>query len=125
MNELKGYINILLETLSKKNAILMEIVDISKKQAELINGDNFDNDAFIETISVKQGQIEKLNQLDEGFDSVYARAKESMANNKKDFKFEIIKLQELIKTGVDLSMQIKTLENRNQTGLQRVLSQNR
>ena len=72
----KQYITILIESLQKKSAILSELIGNSKNQAALLKEGMVDWDAFDRGTDAKSDLINALNQLDQGFETVFAHVGE-------------------------------------------------
>ena len=85
----------------------------SEKQREIVSADNIDWEAFDRSIDAKGLLIENLGKLDDGFQNVYDRVKEELADNKDKYKDEIVAMQDLIRKVTELGTQVETLELRN------------
>lgn len=107
------YINIMIESLRRKLAILDEILECSKGQKELLEDPNLEPDEFHADVQRKAELIEKLEQLDEGFDSLYQKVKEELQDNKEQYAAEIREMQELIRRITEQSTEIQVTEARN------------
>ena len=68
-----------------------------------------------ENINRKSDIIERLDKMDEGFQSVYDKIKDDIVSNKDDYSNEIKHIQELITHIMDLSadVQAKELQNKD------------
>ncbi len=124
-NAKKTYIQILIDTLEKKFNILDEILQITTRQQNLIDEKNFDEDEFMNTISLKEKLINNLSELDHGFELVYEHVREELKENSDIYKSEITSLKELVRKITDLSISLQALEKRNKTNLEAVLSKKR
>lgn len=110
----KTYIELLVHTLKSKSKVLDDIIVLSKEQERLLQlGNSLNMEAFDETINNKGVLIEKLNELNNGFESLYGKIKDDIQQNKGHYKTEIIELKELIKTVTEKSVQIQATEKRN------------
>lgn len=109
----KSYINIMIESLQKKVAVLDEVIKCSEGQKAVLEDANLDPDTFQEDVRKKAIWIEKLEKLDDGFDSLYQKVKEELQDNKEQYKEEIHKMQDLIRQITERSAQIQALEARN------------
>lgn len=107
------YIGIMIDSLRRKLAILDEILECSKGQKALLENPNLEPEEFQADVQKKAELIEKLEQLDEGFDALYQRVKEELQGNKEKYKDEIRQMQELIRLITEQSAQIQTTEMRN------------
>ena len=73
------YIQLLIDSLGKKQEVLSELMQLTKKQESILDMENFDEDEFLSTISLKEDQIKGLSDLDRGFELVYDRIRMSLA----------------------------------------------
>lgn len=113
MNEEQRYIDMLIDILNKQIETLCQVRDVTKRQGEIADAKNFDEDAFGDTLSQKDVYIMRLNELDNGFVSVYDRVKKAVKVDSVKYKDKITNMQELIRQCTDLGNEIQTLEIRN------------
>ena len=96
-----------------KDKVLDEILEEDAEQAKLFKEDEPD----IDKISESQDRIgelaEKLDKLNDGFQSVYDRVRAELQNNKDLYKDEIKKMQELITRITGKTVKIEAEQNRN------------
>ncbi len=124
MNETLGYLQMMIESLRKKDAVLSKIIDKNEAQAACIAEEGYDGvnwEQFNVLIAEKDTLIEKVNELDSGFQSLYDRIKDELTANKEQYKQEIAEMQSLITTLTDKGTKIMTMEERNRAKLERVL----
>lgn len=114
-----NYLKVLQESLLKKKDILESILLASEKQREIVSADNIDWEAFDRSIDAKGLLIENLGKLDDGFQNVYDRVKEELADNKDKYKDEIVAMQDLIRKVTELGTQVETLELRNKAMIEK------
>ena len=107
------YIQILKESLLKKEEILDQIIEQNTLQAELLSKNRLDQDAFDKTMEEKNRLIQELILLDDGFTSIYNRVKSEMHEQKLMYQTEIMELQNLIAKITEKSVAIQTAEERN------------
>lgn len=124
-NNKKTYIQIIIESLNKKYKVLNELMQITSRQKAIIDADSFDEDLFMETISLKQEQIDKLSELDRGFELVYDRIREDLKTNSKEYQSEITSLKELVTKITDLNIKLQALEKSNKPKLESRLANKR
>lgn len=111
--EHKNYINILLQDLRKKNLVLDQIMEANLKQRDALEDPNLDPDDFDVIVEQKVKLIEQLEQLDDGFEQIYARVREELMTNKAQYAGEIKEMQALIRQLTDKSASIEVQEQRN------------
>ena len=107
------YIAILIQSLQKKNKILDVIIQKNKEQREGLEDPNLDPDDFDQIMDAKSKLIDQLNELDSGFEEVFARVKEELELHRSEYKDEIFKMQELIRMITDKSLRIQQQELQN------------
>lgn len=108
-----SYVLILIQSLEKKTKVLDEIFNKNELQKEILSSENLDIDAFEKNIKEKADLIEKLQFLDQGFEDVYARVKDELASNSKEYTEEIGFMKALIQEITDKSVAIQADETRN------------
>ena len=72
------YVNMMIDTLERKKGILEQILHQTKEQEILLKDEEMDMDAFQTIIDRKGEEIEKLNQMDEGFDTLFHHVEKEM-----------------------------------------------
>ena len=112
------YVQILIDTLTKKNNLLEHLLQITSLQEEYITAIPLDMEQFEQAITKKELLIERLNQLDDGFDKVYDHVKDEIDKNKNKYKNDIEKLQELIKQVTENSVKLQAIEKQNKNKLE-------
>ena len=87
---------ILVESLEKKSRILDEIIRENETQELLFKQEDLDMEA-LDASSDRMGALaDKLELLDEGFESVYDRIRQELIYNKAAYREEIKRMQALI-----------------------------
>ena len=107
------YIQILIDSLKKKSAVLDRICELNEEQRQLAATGKIDLEEFGKTLEGKQGCIDELNQLDEGFELVYERVKPELTEHAEKHKEEISLLKQLIGEITEKSVRAQTEEERN------------
>jgi len=120
-NAKETYIQLLIDSLKKKRGILDELMMVTERQREIIDSENFREDEFLETISLKEGFIKELVDLDKGFEMVYERIREELNENRKDYIPQITALKELVTVVTDLSVKLQALEKSNKAKLETLM----
>lgn len=109
----KLYLTILMESLQKKIRILDQIILADQEQREALEDPNLDPDDFDRIVEKKADDIEQLEQLDAGFEEVFARVKEELNGNREQYKEQIHIMQDLIRKITDKSLLIQKQEAQN------------
>lgn len=119
------YLNIIVDTLKKKEILLNNLKIITLKQAEILDAEEFAADEFENTIDKKQISIDALLKLDEGFMDIYERVKADLLATPADYATEITQVKALIKKQTDLSVELQALEEKNKVKLSMQLTKGR
>lgn len=120
-NAKETYIQLLIDSLGKKQEILDELMQITSRQQTIIDSEGFEEDEFLQTINLKEELIKSLDELDRGFEMVYDRIREELNDNRKDYISQITSLKELVTSVTDLSVKLQALEKRNRPKLEALL----
>jgi len=118
-------LQILKDSLAKKKRILVQIEDENKVQENILKTNPVSFDEFEATIDKKTELIDELNKLDQGFESVYDRIKESLVAQKENFKADIEDLKVLVSDITDLSVSIQAQEARNKSLVEKFFKKSR
>lgn len=108
-----NYLGILEDSLHKKLDVLEEISSYNKQQEELLKKDTVSEEELDANMEEKDALIQKLTDLDEGFETLYERIREQLLANKDVYKDQIRRIQELISQVTEKGVSIKTQEARN------------
>lgn len=104
---------ILVESLEKKSRILDEIMEENETQERLFKQEELDMEA-LDASTERMGELaEKLELLDEGFESVYDRIRQELIENKSVYRTEIKRMQELIAVITEKVVSINAARMRN------------
>ena len=107
------YIKILADSLVKKTEVLRRLEELTAWQEKLLSGDTFNEDDFDQSMKEKEEQLVILSELDQGFENLYSRVREEMAQNKGFYKKEITSIQHSIEEITDYSVKLQAMEARN------------
>lgn len=119
------YVTALIESLEKKISVLDEIIAKNKEQSDLLRTDPFSFDAFDKNTEEKGVLIFRLEKLDDGFETLYARVKEELDGNRALYANEIRRMQDLIRQITEKSASIQAEEARNKAALENVFKSER
>lgn len=120
-NKIKTYLSLLEDSLTKKNWILDQILNLTQEQEQLIKKEDMDGDKFDKTIEEKEPLINKVVDLNNGFEKIYDRIKEELISNKDKYYEEIQSLQGLIQELTDKGVRLQALEKKNKINLEAYL----
>lgn len=114
MDNSENYINILIDSLKKKINLLDYILVENKKQQISVGEDKMDDELFEDTMRKKEDYINQINEIDQGFETVYDHVKTELTSNSERYKDEISELKELISVITQKSMEVQLSEKRNE-----------
>jgi len=110
------YVQILVDSLKKKKATLLKIVELTEEQEKLIAVENkLDLEPFAALVEKKGECIDTLNNLDSGFQKIYDRVKPVIEGSPDVFKPQIAELKQLVSEVMQLSVSIQAREDANKT----------
>ena len=110
MENKRVYITILSDSLEKKLDVLKKLLLVTKEQNMILSEKGFDT-----AVEKKEKLIGQMQELDKGFDTVYAKVGRFLSENKEEYKSEILKMQNLIRSITDIGVQLESLEQQNKT----------
>ena len=112
------YVRMLLDVLEKKEFHLQGLLDLTRQQETLLKQTEFDELEFTSLVDRKDKIIEKIEELDSGFQAIYNRVKKEFTENKDAYKEQVLRLQELITGITDVGVKISALEEKNRSALE-------
>lgn len=108
------YVDILVDSLKQKKQLLEKIYEVTENQKALLElSEGPDIATFEEAMDTKEIYINKLVQVENGFDSIYNRVSEVLKNSPVYYKEKIQVMQGLITEITALSVDIQAQEKRN------------
>ncbi len=107
------YVNMMVDTLERKKTILEKLLCQTREQETLLKDEEIDVETFQNIIDRKGEEIEKLNQMDEGFDTLFRYVEKEITANRMMYKKQILQMQKLINEVSELGIQIQALEHQN------------
>lgn len=120
-----NYLSVLEDSLKKKLQILDELTDYTTQQQELLKVEELDYEAFDRLVDQKDPLIQRIMELDQGFETVYDRIKEQLLGNKEQYAAQIRALQSLIGELTDKSVKLQTMEQRNKFAIEQQFRKSR
>ncbi|WOO35148.1 hypothetical protein R2R35_15235 [Anaerocolumna sp. AGMB13020] len=116
-NQNTVYLNVLIDTLRKKEELLNTLIELTKEQESILAESPFSMDSFDLVMNHKDEAINQLNQVENGFELIYQRVEKELPAKKDQIKTEILEIQKLIRNVTDKSMVIQALESKNKERL--------
>ncbi len=122
---MENYLSVLEDSLRKKLQILDELTVYTTQQQELFQAEELDYAAFDRLVDQKEPLIQKIMELDQGFETVYDRIKDQLIGNKEQYAAQIRTLQSLIGELTDKSVKLQTMEQRNKDAVEQQFRKSR
>lgn len=113
MDEVLTQIQILIDCIAKKIGALNEILALSNEQTTSIMNNPGDNVSFNELVERKKVYINRVDDLDKIFVDIYDRIRDYMGKGNADHRRPMLDLQAHIAIVADLTLKIKTIEEKN------------
>ena len=121
---IEDYVQIMIESLTKKSELLDTLIRKNEAQNKCISGKEYEDidwDAFNLLVAEKEIAIERINKMDDGFQSLYDRVKEQLNEDKDKYSDKIKEIQRLIGIITEQGVTIRTGEERNRQIIEKVL----
>ena len=107
------YVSVLHDSLRDKCGVLQEILEITQEQEQVLSQEEMDFDEFDELMKDKESLIQKIQELDQGFQNVYDKIGNSLKDHSQQFKGQIVDMQAYIRKATDCGVKIQVLEHSN------------
>lgn len=113
----QNYVNIMVDSLHKKADILDAIIQKNEEQKTILAKDITDWDEFDKNADEKSDLIDRIEELDQGFDSLFEKVRVLLESpsGKQIYGNQIKQMQSLITQITEKSVTIQTAESRNKT----------
>lgn len=111
--EVSVYLSVLQSSLKNKYEILQNILKETEKQQEAVSSEELDLEAFDAAILQKGQLLLRMQELDDGFNSVYGKISDRLHQDKEQYKPQILEMQNMLRTITDLGVKIQALEQKN------------
>ncbi len=113
----QDYVNIMIDSLQKKIDVLDAIIRKNEEQNKIVATDITDWDTFDKNADEKSELIDKIEEIDQGFDSLFKKVETVLQSpfGKQTYRDQIAKMQQLITLITEKSVAIQAAEVRNKT----------
>lgn len=109
----ENYVLMLEESLEKKIDILRQLQLLSEQQTEILSDYESTPEAFEQTVEKKAQLIEKLEMLDAGFETVFARVEKELTAHKEENRDAVLRMKDKIREITDRSSRLQVTEQHN------------
>lgn len=122
---LKQYLTMLDQSLDQKKQMLDQMIEMTATQKASLDKDPVDWTDFDNLVEKKAEMIERLDRMDDGFESVYERIREELLKDKDQHKDFVISIQKKIQAVSDASAALMAAERRNKEMVETKMSDER
>ena len=109
----KEYIKMLSDSLDKKVELLRQLQGLNQEQKNILEDSESTPDMLDDNIEKKSDIIERLDKMDDGFQSLYDKVKDDLSSKREEYASEIKHMQEQIALVTDLSTDVQAKEMQN------------
>ena len=116
METIENYLQIMVDSLEKKEKYLDRIIEQNKTQHEYVKGKVYEDvnwNAFNVLVTEKEAEIDRIIEIDDAFSEIYNKVRTEVIANKEKYRPYVLKLQEIITRLTDKGVQIQASEERN------------
>lgn len=107
------YVKMLRESLEKKAEVLQRIQEENVRQSDILTDPNSTPDELDANMNEKDRLVSRILQLDDGFEQLFERVKDSLDADRSLYADEIRRMQDLIRKITDLSAEVQAQEQKN------------
>ena len=119
------YLDAMIQSMDEKSDCLKRLLDMTAHQEKALAGEVIDWDAFDRLIDEKEMVIDRLGELDDGFQAIFDKIRDELEGKKAQYKGQIAKLQMQIRQVTDQSNALIAAEQRNKTLMENATSMER
>lgn len=109
----KQYLEMLDQSLDQKKQMLDQMIEMTATQKASLEKDPVDWTGFDDLVEKKAEMIERLDRMDDGFESVYDRIREELLRDKEQYREFVAGIQKKIQAVSDASAALMAAERRN------------
>ncbi len=110
---MEQYLDAMIQSMNEKSDCLKQLLDMTAEQEKALAKENIDWDTFDRLIDEKETVIDRLGQLDDGFQAVFDKIRDELEGKKALYKDRIAKLQGQIRVVTDQSNALIAAEQKN------------
>ena len=108
-----NYIDIMIQSLEKKAAVLNQLIELNKQQKLYLQDPNLSPEEFEKNMDRKASLVDELGQLDTGFEELFDRVRDVLNSDRQAYAAQIKRMQDLIREITEKGNTVKTQELRN------------
>lgn len=109
----KEYIKMLEDSLIKKVELLKQLQGLNQEQKIILEDSESTPEELDDNMEKKSAIIERLDKMDDGFQSIFDKVKSELDLNKSEYEEQIKNMQKLITLITDLSTDVQAKEMQN------------
>jgi len=107
------YVTALQTALQDKRRIMQELLRLTQEQEQILGKKEMDADNFERLLQEKEEWLDRIQELDKGFQNLFDKIGSSLKEKKQFYKKQILLMQDDIRAITDCGVQIEALEKKN------------
>ena len=111
--DMEQYLDAMIQSMNEKSDCLKQLLDMTAEQEKALAKESIDWDTFDRLIDAKEVVIDRLGELDDGFQAVFDKIRDELEGKKALYKDRIAKLQGQIRVVTDQSNALIAAEQKN------------
>ena len=115
------YVMAMQDSLRKKYMTLKKILDVTRQQEEIVSQKEMEIEEFESLLDTKNGLIQNMQTLDDGFERLYEGMREELQGNQQAYRSQIQEIQKLLHQITDIGVKIQALERRNKEKFEKLV----
>ena len=112
-NDIGVYVTALQTALQDKRRIMNELLRLTQEQEQILGKKEMDAEDFEKLLQEKEAWINRIQELDKGFQNLFDKIGSSLKKKKQEYKKQVLLMQEDIRAITDCGVQIEALEKKN------------
>lgn len=112
-NNISVYLVALRDSLQSKWDVLKEILSLTEQQEKILNAEEMNWDSFDGILQKKGKLLEKIEELDRGFEDIFDKVGATLKDNATQYKPQILELQNSVRVVTECGVKVQVLEKKN------------
>ncbi|HBI60103.1 MAG TPA: hypothetical protein DDY31_02645 [Lachnospiraceae bacterium] len=122
-NNIDVYVSALHTSLHEKWELMQNLLKLTQEQEQILSKGEMEPDDFDALIQKKSVLLDRMGELDKGFQNLFDRIGTSLKEKKQQYKEQIQEMQELIRKITSCGVKLEALEKKNKNAFQTFTAQ--
>lgn len=111
-NNIDVYVSALHTSLHEKWELMQNLLKLTQEQEQILSKGEMEPDDFDALIQKKSVLLDRMGELDKGFQNLFDRIGTSLKENKQQYKEQIQEMQEFIRKITACGVKLEALEKK-------------